>query len=214
MWVFLWFVLSVILIGSSVWSFMILQRQKSAWEKFAKEKNFTFQRGTTMGPAEMSGVIGNYKVSFFTAERQGVDVRTKRYVTSIEFVLAEGVIDSVAMGTPEMLAFMQSLNLLHPYKINLAEWDAAHTVFVKNDNVALEYLTAERLDAFSQILKTRNADVIIIFNTEELVVRLETSDPMQDADKIDKISKRIIGLCEKVRLSPEERKRIAVLAND
>ena len=93
MWILLWLFLSSILLGSTAWSLRILFRQKAAWEKYAKSKNFTFNRGTMMGPAEMSGVIGDYKISFFSAERQGVDMRTRRFVTAIEIDLAEGMVD-------------------------------------------------------------------------------------------------------------------------
>lgn len=214
MWILLWLVLSSILIGASVWSFVILQRQKKAWEKYAKDKKFAFNRGTMMGAAEMNGVIGDYKLSFFTAERQGIDVRTRRYVTVVEVDLIDGLVDGGVMGTQEMLPFMQSLDKLHPYKINIAGWEQGHYAFMKDDNVAEAFLTPERLDIFMQILKTRNADTIVIFNDKEVVIRLETSDPMQNADNIDKIVKRMIGLCDKLRLTPDQKAQISALAKE
>lgn len=205
MWVFLWIVLSVILLGSTFWSFAILLRQKAAWEAFAKAKNFTFKRGTLMGPAEMSGVIGDYKLSFFTAERQAVDVRSRRFVTVAEIELSEGVVDGAVMGTQEMLPFMQSLDLIHPFTIEGHGWETGMYAFIKNDAAIKAYLTPERLEVFSGILKTRNADVFIVFHDAQLVVRLETVDPMQDPDKIEKIVRRVMGLMDKVRLTSEQR---------
>ena len=208
MWILLWVILSSILIGATLWSQRILMGQKAAWEKFAKTKNLTFKRGTFMGPAEMDGMIGDYRLSFFTAERPGEDIRTRRYVTAMEVSLMERFFDGGAMGTKEMLPFMQGLDKLHPYKIENAPWEDGHFVFIQNDAVIKEYLTTERLEAFSNILKTRNADIIIIFTHNQLVVRLETSDPMQDAEKIDKITKRLMMLCDKLRLTPEEREKL------
>lgn len=57
MWVFIWVLLSAIVIGASLWSFKILHDQKSAWEKFARAHNFSLNKGTVMGPAEMNGVL-------------------------------------------------------------------------------------------------------------------------------------------------------------
>ncbi len=70
MWILIWLLLSSVLIGATLWSLKILLAQKKAWEAYAKSKNFTYNAGTFMGPAEMNGVIGDYKLSFFTGERR------------------------------------------------------------------------------------------------------------------------------------------------
>ncbi len=198
-WVFIWFVLSAIVIGASVWSLQILLRQKKAWEAYAKRRNMSFTKGTFMGPAEIAGVIDSYKINFFTAERQTLDARGKRFVSVIELQIAQGLFDGGVAGTKEMLVFMQSLSQLHPYPVKKEGWDADHTIFVRADASANAYFTAEKLDTFEQVLKTRNADVLIVFNDQELVVRMETADPMMDADKIDKIVSRQIALMDKMR---------------
>ena len=213
MWLFLWFILSSILVGATLWSLQILLRQKKAWEEYAKKKNFTFNKGTFMGPAEMNGMIGDYKLTFFTAERPGVDVRTRRYVTAVEIDLMQGLVDGGALGTKEMLPYLRTLDKIHLYKTDLPGLDEGeHYMFVKNDAVISAYLTKERLESFGHILKTKNADTLILFNEKEIVVRLETSDPMQDADKIDKIITRLIGLIDKLRITPEERDRYSAAA--
>lgn len=205
MWIFIWLVLSAILLGSAVWSLQILLRQKKAWEAYAKSKNFNFVRGTFMGPAEMSGVVGDYKVSFFSVERTSDDVRSRRLMTSLEIELVEPIVDGMAMGTKEMLPFMQSIGTLKPTKIENPQWDESLFAFVRNEACIKAYLTSERLDSFINLLKTRNADVIIVFNDQKLAIRLETPDPMQDTAKMDKIVIRILGLLDKVRLTPEQR---------
>ena len=212
MWIFIWVVLSAILVGASLWSFKILNDQKSAWEKFARAHNFSLNKGTVMGPAEMNGVIGDYKFSFFAAERNGDDIRTRRLMTVMEVNLIDGMVDGGVMGTQQMLPFMQSLDKLHPHKIEHASWDAGLYCFIHNDEKVKPILTSERIDTISQILKTKNADAIVIFNDREVLVRLETSDPMKDADKLDKIAKRLMGLLEKIRLTPAERAAISPAA--
>ncbi len=205
MWIFIWLVLSAIVLGTTLWSFRILILQKRAWEKYAKDKKFVFRRGTLMGPAEMEGMLGEYKVSFFTAEREGMDMRSRRYVTVMEIGLAEGMVDGGIVGTKEMLPFMQSLNKLHVYKVTHPSWEEGMHAFVHNDGAVEAYLTDERIEAITQVLKTKNADAVIIFNDREILIRLETIDPIQDAEKIDKVVKRTIGLCERLRLTPDQR---------
>lgn len=210
MWILLWIILSAVLIGATAWSTQILFRQKKAWEAYAKKKNLNFTKGTLMGPAEINGVIGEYKVSFFTAERQEADARRRRYITAVEIALGEGLIDGGVAGTKEMLSFMQGLTQIHPFKVE--GWNPEHYLFVRNNDVAAAYFTPERIEVFDNVLKTRNADVIIVFNDKELMMRVETSDPMQDPEKIDKIITRLLGLADKMRLSPELRKQYAALA--
>lgn len=211
MWILLWVVLSAILLGSTAWSLQILLRQKKAWEKFAKDRNFSFRKGTFMGPAEMNGVINDYKISFFTAQRDSADVRTRRFVTAIEIDLGQGLFDGGVVGTKEMMPFMQSLEKCHPYKVEGEGWGTEYHIFVKHDAPAQAYFTGERLEYISQLMKTRNADVLLIFNHTEVVLRLETIDPMQDPEKIDKILKRQIALFDKIRLNEDQRKDLAAL---
>lgn len=211
MWIFIWIFLSSIVLGATLWSLKILMDQKGAWEKFAKSKNFVFNKGALMGPAEMNGVIGAYKFSFFTAERDGDDIKNRRLMTVLEMDLAEGLVDGCVMGTQKMLAFMQSLQKLHPFPIEGAPWDAAHFVFAHNDAAVKAYLTPERLDILAQLLKTKNADVVVLFNDTEILVRMETTDPMKNADKLDKIVTRLMALVDRLRLSEDERTRLKAL---
>lgn len=212
MWLFIWVVLSSIVLGSTLWSLKILMDQKSAWEKFAKAKSFVLNKGTFTGPAEMNGMIGAYKFSFFTAERDGEDIKNRRLMTVLEMDLADGLVDGCVMGTQKMLPFMQSLQKLHPFVVETAPWDAAHFVFARNDAAVKAYLTPERLDILAQILKTKNADVVVLFNDSELLVRMETTDPMKNVDKLDKIVARLMTLVDKLRITPDERARLQALA--
>lgn len=211
MWIFLWVVLSSILLGATFWSLQILMRQKNAWEAYAKAKKLTFKRGTFMGPPEMYGMVGDYKVSFFTAERAGPDIRTRRYVTVVEVELYEGAVDGGVFGTKEMNPFMESLSKLHRYKVDYAGWDETNAAFVRNDEAMAAYLTSDKLEAIANILKTRNADVLVVLNEKEIVFRLETVDPMQNADKIDKIISRLLGLGDKLRIDAGQREALARL---
>lgn len=211
MWIFLWVVLSAILLGSTLWSFQILRRQKQAWEIYAKSKNFTYKAGTTMGPAEMSGVIGDYKLSFFTVEKPSDNARSTRYLTAVEIELTEPVVDGGVAGTKEMLPFMQSLQGLKPFKIESPLWEEGLFAFIRYEAIGKAYFTQDRIEAAVSLLKTRNADAIIVFSGQQLVLRLETSDPMKDSAKIDKIVTRAIGLCDKLRTTPEQRKEYVAL---
>jgi hypothetical protein len=153
-----------------------------------------------MGPAEIAGTINEYTVNFFTAERQTEDMRGKRYVSVIEIAVKEGLFDGGVAGTKELQPFMQSLNALHPYVVEKEGWEKSHAIFVREDAPANEYFKSDKLNLFAQVLGTRNADVLIVFNNEEIIIRMETTDPMLSAEKIEKIVTRQIVLLGKIRL--------------
>jgi len=205
MWMALWLLVTAFLVGVTGWSYAILVRQKKAWEAYAKKKNLVFQKGTLMGAPEVSGVIGSFKINVFTAERPSQDIRGRRYISGVEVTSARGAFDGIVAGTKEMLPFMQSLSKLHPYTMDkVAGWDANHFVFVTHDAPTAAYLTAERAEALGAFLRTKNVDAVIAITAGQIVMRVETFDPLQDAEKIDKAVDRMIMLCERLLPSVEE----------
>lgn len=211
-WVLLWLVLSAIILGASVWSSVILFRQKKAWQAFAAKHSMTYTAGRFMGPPMLEGFIDKYRVSFFTAERQSADVRQRRFVTVVEISLPEGLITGAAIGTSEMVMFMESLTYLSPLAITHEKWDPSWRVFARNRDAVRLFLTPERMEHAIQILSTRNADVLIIFDDTQGVVRVETSDPILDPAKAEKVITRLIKHAGGLKISKSEREDIMVRA--
>lgn len=213
-WVFLWLVLSVIILGASVWSAVILYRQKQAWQVFAAKHGMTYAPGRFMAPPTLDGFIDKYRVSFFTAERQSPDVRQRRFVTVVEIVFPEGLINGGALGTKEMVPFMESLTHLAPLAITHDKWHQDYRAFAQNRDAVRLFLTPERLDHAIQILSTRNADVLVIFNDTQGVLRVETSDPILDPAKAEKVIVRLIKHAQGLKISKAEREDIMARAKE
>lgn len=205
LWFLLWFLLSAILIGATVWSTLILIGQKKAWAQYAKQKGLKFTPGTFLGPASMEGEVDGYLLSFFTAERQDPDARKRRLVTVLEMQCPFGVIDGAAAGTSEMLPFMQSLTLLKSYKPEVGTWNPANRIFVSDKDSMDKYLTALRVDTMNNILSMKNADILIMFDVRQALVRIETSDPLQEPIKIEKTVAKLKDGLAKLELSAEEK---------
>lgn len=208
LWILLWLVLSAIILGASGWSAVILLRQKEAWQAFAARHKMTYTPGKFMGPPSLEGFIDKYSISFFTAERQAPDVRNRRFVTVVEITCPEGFIEAAAAGTAEMVPFMENMPNVSPMSIDAAKWEQGSRLFARNRDAVRLYLTPERLEHLTQLLATRNADVIVLFDDDQAVIRLETSDPILDADKAEKIIKRLIHHAQGMRISKQERAEI------
>lgn len=208
LWILLWFALSAIILGASGWSTYILFRQKEAWRALAAKHKLTYTPGRFLGPPSLEGFIDKYRVSFFTAERQSPDIRNRRFVTVLEMNFPEGLIDGAAAGTPEMVPFMEGLTRLSPMAIDAPKWDTRNRLFARNRDAIRIYLNEQRLEHLIQLLATRNADTIIIFDDNQSIVHLETSDPILDAEKAEKVIKRLIVHAEGLRLTKQERAEI------
>jgi hypothetical protein len=201
-WILVWILLSAIILGANVWSWIILFKQKQAWESFSKKYKMTFRKGKLLAPAEVEGFIEDYKVNLFTAERRGADVRSRRYMTVLEIVIPGGLVNGGTIGGAEMLPFMESLDTLTRLTpANGKLKDGVHLYARDNDDVK-NYLTAERIDHLNQIFSTRNVDILFVFTDTSGVLRLETSDPMADAVKMDKAIQRLIAHLKPLALKP------------
>ena len=155
-WLLFWFVLSFIIIGASVWSWMILFQQKKAWDAFAKKHGLSYTPGRLLGPASLEGYIEDYKISFFIGEKQAPDVRNRRYMTIVEMTFPEGLVGGGVAGTSEMLPFMQTLSQLKPFSMTSDEhWDKSHRVFARDQEVVRGFLTPRRVKHLNALLRTK-----------------------------------------------------------
>lgn len=213
-WFLLWFVLAAIILGASGWSTVILFRQKKAWEGFANKNKMAYIKGRVMAPPAVEGYIDRYKISLFTAQRQMPDARSHRYLSVVEITLPDPLIDGGAAGTPEMFAFIESLGTLRPIEIASDKWNKEDRFFVRHKAAVENYLTPERIETVARILKTKNADVLFIFDGQTAVIRLETSDPILDENKMDKIIRRLIADAEKLKIGEEERAALLKKSED
>jgi hypothetical protein len=211
-WILLWLALSAIILGASGWSSYILFRQKEAWRSLSEKHKLTYTGGRFMGPPSLEGFIDKYRISLFTAERQSPEVRNRRFVTVVEITLPEGLIDAGAAGTPEMVTFMEGLTNLSPMAVDTPKWDVKNRLFARSRSAMRLFLTEERMEHLIQLLATRNADIIVLFDDNQAIVRLETTDPILDATKAEKVIKRLILHADGLKISKQERADIKAKA--
>lgn len=191
-WILLWLAFSVIVLGTFFWSTIILQNQKRAWAAFSKKHNLTYIAGKFL---ESPTITGNYKghdIACFSALRDPDDPKARKYVSVMEVNLPHGILDSFAAGTEAMHNFMSTLELLKPYEVEGKEWKKDYRLYAKDEEVAKDYLSETRIKHIAKILGLKNADVIVMFDKNEGVVRAETSDPIQEVKTAEQVLNYII----------------------
>ena len=203
-WILLWIVFSVVILGTTFWSLIIQFQQKKTWEAFAKKAGLKYMKGTFSGPCAVEGVLDGYDISLFTAEQQNADTRTNKKVTGLQVNANEGFVDGLACGTPEMRTFIKSLDGIKRHDMADKKWDKNFLISARNTDAVNLFLTDERLEAIQKMLKVNNADVILLMDSNEGVYRIETSNPLTDLDQLEKMVKATIARYKKLSVSKEE----------
>lgn len=203
-WMLFWFLLAVIILGSTLWSTIILVQQKKAWKSFAEKKGLSFSPNKFFEPATMEGKIGDYAISFFTAVHQNEDSRKNRQVTVAQINTSFPFIDGIATGTKEMRPFLEALEVTKPYKVEKGVWDNSHLIRIQNEKAVTEFLTEERVNIINGLLNFPKADVVIILDHNEGIFRFETSNPFQYEEKIESFVTKVTARIDKLKPSEEE----------
>lgn len=190
-WVFIWILLSLFILGVSAWSFQILFRQKAAWRAFSTKMGLTYQNGPTfLSSPIVSGNVGGYGFGLFSEERQTADARGQRYNTVIELALRKGLPVSGAIGTAAMAPFIEQLTGMTPGRpVNDPDWDPQWVIRTSDADVLDRYLTQPRKDVLKKIFRMKIMAALFVFDEHDAVLRIETADPLQNAEKIEKIVK-------------------------
>ncbi len=211
-WWLLWGVLSFILLGTTIWSLIILFQQKKTWSVFAKRRGLVYNKGTLAGPCEISGTIDGLSIGMFTATQMKEDSRKNRQVTVLQLTQGTPLFDSMAIGTPEMLPFLNSLDALTVYPLEHDKWDKKHNhLFSKNKKAADVFLSEERLTILNKILKIPNSDNLILLDLNQGVFRFETNNPLHDLAKLDSLVTKLIAAIKKLTPSEAEYKELSAL---
>jgi len=154
MWIFLWVVLSIFVMGVFFWSMFILQQQKRAWFAFAKKSGLKYEAGAYTDPPVISGIVKGYKVTFFTDSLRTQDVRGRRFVTTIEVEMGDGMPTVAALATQDFADFLSPLRLPLSWQPPGEDWQKNYIIKTRSTDRLVRYLTKARLKVLSDLYFT------------------------------------------------------------
>jgi hypothetical protein len=207
-WIVLWLVLSTVLLYFLGWTIFILLKQKQVWKTFAHKNKLRYQANKFLSSPEMSGIIHDYTISFFTGEHTLADARNSRKMTAIEVSLSSRMPFEGAIASGGMVPIARSLGLKEEYAPEYEAWDKTWIVAGANRNALEAYLTPERLKYLSSLMKLKNAWVIMIFRDETMLLRLDTPDPLDSEEKLNNVSKMLTNTAQALELGKGEDGRL------
>lgn len=205
MWIFIWVLLSIFVLGVSLWSVRILFQQKSAWKAYAEKTKLNYDGGQGfLGSPSVSGSIGPYGFGLYTEEQKTSDTRAQRFNTVLEIALRRGLPETGALGTGEVMDFSQSLRLDQTVVPQDKDWDAAWLVRTRHAAMMEQYLTPARLEVFKKIFRMKVRVAVFVFDSQDAVLRIVTTDPLNNKDRLEKIVKGLLANVESLIVKPDE----------
>ncbi len=205
MWIFLWFVASAFIMGVFGWSLVILQQQKRAWAVFAKKHNLSYVPGRMVDAPAIQGAVFGYQIAFFPDFQATQDQRGQRLITVLEFDLGEPGLANGIVASPNYATFAAQQPYTDNLEIEHPGWDKAR--IVRSDNIPLfqKYLTPERLEFLQGIMTMKNSTALMYFDERHAILHIETTDPIRDAVRFEKVVQKITSSLAKMKLTAEER---------
>lgn len=205
-WFFIWFVVSIFILGIFGWSVRILLQQKSAWQGFAKKMNLTYQqpKGFLVSPV-VTGAIGPFGFALFSEPQATADSRGQRYTSILEFSLRQGLPAIGAVGTAQVMNRLEGFPGDKPVAVADKDWDA--NWFVRTDNVGIteKYLTPSRIEFLRKVFRLKIIAGFFLYTPEDAILRLETADPLNSVERLEKVVKGVTAQLGVMIPSAEEK---------
>lgn len=213
MWIFIWLIFSLFILGVFAWSMQTLYRQKQVWKVFAAKMNLTYQPGQNfLSSPSITGAIGPYGFSLHTERIPTPDLRGERFSMIVEFALRQGIPAFGAAGTPGVIPAIEALDLPQVFVPADTDWNPAWVIRTRNAKVVEAYLTQPRLDVLKKIFRMKILSGMFVFDTPDAVIRVETYDPLDDLDRLEKIVKGLAAQIAPLTMTEDEQKQLKAIA--
>ncbi len=211
-WFVLWVLLSIALVVFMGWTLLIAYRQKKVWKDYAGKKKLRYKPKGFMSAPEMNGVLEGYTVSLFTGEHIATDMKGGRKLTAVELHLKSEMPVSLAVASGGLVSLVQGFGIGGEVKPDYPDWDEAYIAVSESPTVLKEYLTQERLKILTTLMKIRNIWLIFVVRGDTVLLRLDTPEPLDSAEKLDKLMRQIIKTASVLELNKGEGARLKSLS--
>lgn len=191
-WLFLWVVLAVFVLGIFFWSLQVLMKQKMAWQKFAKKFGLGFDKGSFLQSPVISGSYEEFNITLFSEEQPASDIRRRQFRTLLLIRFHASCEPVAVIGTSRHGAFLKDMNLPEKHTPSASQWDDKLAYHTHDEKGLKAYLSPERNAAFHKLLHIKNADMLFVMDNQDGYFTLETPDPFDNADALNKRVENIL----------------------
>jgi hypothetical protein len=214
----IWFIVWLLLSGSLVffagWTVYILYMQKKSWRDFAKKNQLRFTSGRYFSSPEINGTVDGYTIGVFSSEHISQDVRGSRRLTAIEVGLQSRLPFAGSVGSGGMVGLVQRQSYSDEVRPDHKSWSTAYVARAASGQALESYLNPARIEALTSLMKMKNAWVIFIFQTKDTLLRIDTPDPLDKPEKIEKAVRKMIEVAKALELESGEKEILEKTATE
>lgn len=186
-WIVLWVFLTVFILGVFFWSLQILLRQKNAWVTFAARHQLGVAQTAFFASPRVRGEIKNIPFNLYSEQQVTNANGSTRFRTIIQFELSKDFPTQGIIASPEARDFAKALNVKEEFTPDYPEWNKDISVFITDAENIKSYLTPERCRSLNAIMTIKAFASILIFDGNVAYLRFETPDPLDHAEKLEKL---------------------------
>jgi hypothetical protein len=210
-WFFIWLSVSLLLLGFSAWTFYIVLQQKKAWREFSKKNKLRYRKTSFMNSPKINGLYKDFALGIFTSEHQSGDGRATRKMTAIEIEMKSRLPVSGAIGSGGMVPIIQSLDFPEEFKPDTKDWSQEYIIRCDQTKILKEYLNPQRIEALDRFMKRKNIWLIYLFKPQGTILRIDTPEPLERLNKLEKTVDELIELARLLELQKEESSKLSML---
>lgn len=200
-WIFLWLIVAIIILGSSSWAYLLLFRQKAVWAEFARKHKLTFTNNGWLQAPQVRGVMHkNLTLTLYTEQQVAADGRNQRYRNVVLVEAPWGIKGGGAVAASPLLRnFINNLKLPGALPLEGKNWPNGTLFHTQNVALLEAHMTPERTKLVQTLLGMKNADPMVLFDDDTFFIRLETADPLIDAAKLEKLLGKLFTIADAMK---------------
>ena len=205
-WIFVWVVLAVFVLGVFFWSMEILFKQKRGWKKFSQSLNLNFQEQALLVSPVVEGNYKNFHITLYSEEQMMPESGRRQYRTVIVLAFLEGFPTGGAVATRGRREFVESLKVEEVHKPDFKGWNGSIVFHTQDDEVMTSFMNEDRYKSLQRLMNLKGKETIFIFDDKEAYYRLETADPMDDPVVLEKMVMKLMAECDVLRPTNGDKK--------
>ena len=205
-WIFIWSVLAVFILGIFLWSIEVLFKQKKAWKDLSKKLKLNYKSTALLQSPIVEGYYGDYHVTLYSEEQPTNDSSRRQFRTVLLIGLAQGFPTGAAIATNGRREFVENLKIEEVHKPDVKGWNGSTIFHTQDDKTISAYMNKARYDSLSKLMGLKNKECIFIFDDTEMFYRMETPDPLTDVATIEKMIAKFTKECDVLRPNDADKK--------
>lgn len=204
MWLFLWIIFALAVVGILGWSSNILLAQRQAWTAFANKYKLSITKDnpkSLLSPITLQGTINNRPINIYAAVEQTDRERTQRIYSHIEIYLFDPPPTPFLFSKKKLPDIMGAVQLPQNFTMTDAAWPQLTVAQTENSETLRVWMNKHttRLQAFANFMNSVDDESEALFihdGTSPAFILFRTEDPLRTPQKLNALVQKLFGFAK------------------